>query len=132
MDDNEIKTLKDYKRWKDSVPVLSSPVIGIEILFGSGCSIYNFLHECQQEVTTHMRVIHSIEQKIAPISCFIQRVFSSHLHGFWRIRSPMVKNNQSDEGLFMLHQFSREFQRFAQEDNRSAIGIYLLLFKANK
>ena len=44
----------------------------------------------------------------------------------------MVKNNQSDEGLFVLYQFSREFQRFAQEDNRSAIRIYLLSFKANE
>jgi hypothetical protein len=129
--DNEVKTLEECKTWKKSVPVLQSPVIGIKVYSGSGCTGCRFSHERQREVETHMGKVHGIEDNVAPISCSVQRVFSSHLRVFWRIEASVDEDDQTDEGLFALRQFSREFQRFEQEDNRSTVGMYSSFIKVN-
>lgn len=122
IDENEIKTLDDCKMWKASIPVLQSAVIGIKTLTGSGCTVCNFSHERKREVTGHMSTVHGIGEDIAPLECSVQRVFSSQLHAFWRIVTPAVENDPTDEGLFALSRFHAEFERFEQEDQRSAVG----------
>ena len=122
LDENEVKTLDDCKTWKASIPVLQSAVIGIKTLPGSGCTTCNFSHERKREVTGHMSTVHGIGEDIAPLECAVQRVFSSQLHAFWRIETPIVENDPTDEGLFALSQFNAEFQRLEQEDQRSAVG----------
>jgi hypothetical protein len=114
--------LDDCKTWKESIPVLQSAVIGINSLTGSGCTACNYSHERKRAVTTHMTNIHGIGEHIAPLECSVQRVFSSQLHAYWRIVAPLVENDPTDEGLFALSRFNAEFQRFEQEDQRSAIG----------
>jgi hypothetical protein len=122
LEDNEVKTLDDCKTWKASIPVLQSAVIGIKTLTGSGCTACNFSHERKRAVTGHMSTIHGIGEDIAPLECSVQRVFSSQLHAFWRIETPVVEEDPTDEGSFALRQFHAEFQRFGQEDQRSAVG----------
>jgi hypothetical protein len=121
--ENEVKTLADCKMWKDSIPVLRSAIIGIKTLGGAGCTDCKFSHERQREVNTHMRNVHGIDEDIVPLSCSVQRVFSSHLRAFWRIQTPVAEDDRTDEGLFAIRQFRAEFQRFEQEDHRSAVGI---------
>jgi hypothetical protein len=79
-----------------------------------------------------MSTVHGIGEDIGPLVCSVQRVFSSQLHAFWRIETPIVANDPTDEGLFALRQFSAEFQRFGQEDNPSAVGIQSLVLQANR
>jgi len=118
--------------WKASIPVLQSAVIGIPTFPGSGCTTCNFSHERKRAVTGHMSTVHGIGEDIGPLVCSVQRVFSSQLHAFWRIETPIVANDPTDEGLFALRQFSAEFQRFGQEDNPSAVGIQSLVLQANR
>lgn len=123
--------MDECKTWKASIPVLQSTVIGIKTLPGSGCTTCNFSHERKREVTGHMSTVHGLGEDIVPLVCSVQRVFSSQLHAFWRIETPVVENDPTDEGLFALHQFSTEFQSFGQEDNPSAVGIQSLFLQAN-
>ena len=122
LEENEVKTLEDCKVWKDSMPLLQSAVIGITTLPGSGCTNCNFGHERQRNVTTHMRNVHGI-QDIAPILASLQRIFTSHLRGFWRVTDPHTADEPTDEGLTALRQFSTEFHKFQQEDRPSSIGM---------
>ena len=78
-----------------------------------------------------MSTVHGIGEDIAPLVCSVQQVFSSQLHVFWRIETPVVENDPTDEGLYALRQFSAEFKRFGQEDSPSAVGIQSLPLKAN-
>ena len=109
LDENEVKTLDDCKTWKASIPILQSAVIGINTQPGSGCTACNFSHERKREVTGHMSTVHGIGEDMAPLECSVQRVFSSQLHAFWRIVTPVVENDPTDEGLFALSQFNAEF-----------------------
>jgi len=43
--ENEVKMLEDCKRWKASIPVLRSGVIGIKTLPGRGCTTIG-RHSC--------------------------------------------------------------------------------------
>jgi hypothetical protein len=70
-----------------------------------------------------MRNVHGIDEDIVPLSCSVQRVFSSHLRAFWRIETSVAEDDRTDEGLFAIRQFRAEFQRFEQEDHRSAVGM---------
>jgi len=132
LDENEVKTLEDCRTWKASIPVLQSAVSGILTFPGSGCTVCNFSHERKRNVTAHMSTVHGIGEDVAPLLCSVQRVFSSELHGFWRLETPVVENDPTDEGLFALHQFNAEFERFEQEDQRSTVGIRSLCLKANR
>ena len=132
LEENEVRTLDGCKTWKASIPVLQSAVIGVETLIGSGCRSCNFSHERKREVTYHMKKAHGVVDDIAPISCSVQRVFSSQLHAFWRIETPIVENNPLDEGLVALRHFHAEFRRFEKEDQRSAVGIRALFYKVNE
>jgi len=77
--ENEVKTLADCKIWKDSMPLLHSPVTGIAILSGNGCTDCNFSHERVREVSIHMQNMHGIGDDIGPLPASLQRVFASHL-----------------------------------------------------
>jgi hypothetical protein len=122
LEENKVLTLEDCKVWKESMPLLRSAVIGITTLPGSGCTDCNFGHEREREVTVHMRNVHDIED-IAPIPASLQRVFASHLRGFWRITDLGIADEPTDEGLTALRQFSTEFHKFQQEDRPSSIGM---------
>jgi hypothetical protein len=121
--DNDVKTLNDCQAWKDSMPVLGSAVMGIRTLSGTGCTNCNFSHERQREVTTHMRKVHGCENDILPIHCTLQRIFSSKLHGFWRVDTTVPTDGINDEGILALSLFNAEVRKLEQEDSRSAIGI---------
>jgi len=125
--DNEVKTLEDCETWKDSTSVLRAPVIGIKVHVGSGCPSCKFSHYRAREVTAHMDREHELTDEIVPVPCSIQKVFSSHLRGCWRVNTtPIEEDDTADEGLLALRQFSSEFQRFEQEDQRSAVGMQSL------
>jgi hypothetical protein len=125
--DNEVKTLGECKAWKESASELRSPVIGIKVHIGSGCPTCKFSHDRLREVTAHMDRDHDLTEEIVPIPCSIQKVFSSHLRGCWRVNTtPIEEDDTADEGLLALRQFSSEFQRFEQEDQRSAVGMQSL------
>ena len=104
------------------MPLLQSAVIGITTLPGSGCTVCNFGHERQREVIGHMSNVHGIDD-VAPIPASLQRVFASHLRGFWRIRNPGTADEPTDEGLTVIRQFRIEFHTFQQEDRPSSIGM---------
>src|SRR5579859_1541767 len=122
--DNEVKTLKECKAWKESASVLRRPVIGIKVYAGSGCTTCKFSHDRPREVTAHMEKEHDLTEEVVPVPCSIQKVFSSHLRGCWRVNiTPTEEDDTTDEGLLALCRFSAEFQRFEEEDQRSAVGI---------
>src|SRR5579859_770294 len=128
--DNEVKTLEECKAWKECTSVLGSPVIGIKVHVGSGCPSCKFSHDRPREVTAHMDKEHDLTEELVPVPCSIQKVFSSHLRGYWRVNStPTEEDDTTDEGLLALCQFSAEFQRFEQEDQRSAVGMQSLFAK---
>jgi len=58
--ENEVRELNDCKAWKESMPVLYSPIIGIETVPGSGCTECNFAQQRKCEVTAHMRRVHNL------------------------------------------------------------------------
>src|SRR5579859_6321595 len=125
--DNDVKTVEECKAWKESISVLGSPVIGIKAHAGSGCTTCKFSHNRPREVTAHMDREHNLTEEIVSVPCSIQKVFSSHLRGCWRVNTaPTKEDDTADEGLLALHQFSAEFQRFEQEDQRSAVGMQSL------
>jgi hypothetical protein len=80
-----------------------------------------------------MRTEHNFTDGVVPILCSIQKVFSSHLRGCLRVNTtPTEEDDNADEGLLALRQFSAEFQRFEQEDQRSAVGTQSVLQSANR
>ena len=123
LEENEVRELSDCKTWKESMPVLDSPVIGIETVPGSGCTECNFAQQRKREVTAHMRRVHDLHQDIAIVPCLLQRVFSSHLHGFWRVQTTDPETDTNDEGLFALRQFSTELKKFEEEELREVNKI---------
>ena len=128
--DNEVKTLEECEAWKESASVLRSPVIGIKVYVGSGCPSCKFSHDRQWEVTAHMDREHELTEEVIPVPCSIQKVFSSNLRGCWRVKTtPTEEDDNADEGLLALRQFSVEFERFEQEDQRSAVGMQSLFPK---
>ena len=125
--DNEVKTLEECESWKESVSVLQTPVIGIEVHVGSGCPTCKFSHYRVREVTAHMDDEHELMEEVFPVPCSIQKVFSSHLRGCWRVNTtPTEEDDTADEGLLALRQFNAEFEMFEQEDQRSAVGMQSL------
>jgi hypothetical protein len=128
--DNEVKTFEECKAWKESAPQLGSPVIGIAVLDGIGCPTCKFSHYREREVMTHMDDEHDLTEEDVPIPCSIQKVFSSRLRGCWRVNTtPDEDDDTADEGLVALRKFNAEFQRFEQEDQRSAVGMRSLFAK---
>jgi hypothetical protein len=128
--DNEVKTLEESEAWKESVSVLRCPVIGIKVLVGSGCATCKFSHYRAREVTSHMNKEHGLTEEVVPVPCSIQKVFSSHLRGCWRVNTtPAEEDDTADEGLLALRQFNAEFEMFEQEDQRSAVGMQSLFTK---
>jgi hypothetical protein len=125
--DNAVKTLEECEVWKESVSVLRSPVIGLEVHVGSGCPSCKFSHDRPWEVTAHMNRDHELMEEVIPVPCYIQKVFSSHLRGCWRVNTtPTEEDDTADEGLLALRQFTAELERFEQEDQRSAVGMQSL------
>lgn len=122
MDDNHVKTLNDCKIWKESIPILRGPIQGIPTVTGYGCIDCNFTNERKREVTGHMEKAHSLDKETSPVSCSLQRVFSSQLHGFWRVDTVISTDEINDEGILALGQFRAEFKKFEQEDSRSSVG----------
>jgi len=128
--DNGVKTLEECEAWKDSTSVLRTPVIGIQVHVGSGCPICKFSHYRQWEVTAHMDKEHELTEEVVSVPCSIQKVFSSHLRGCWRVNTtPAEEDDTADEGLFALRQFNAEFERLEQEEQRSAVGMRSLFAK---
>ena len=128
--DNDVKTLEECKAWKESTSELRSPVIGIKVHVGTGCPACKFSHDRPREVTAHMDREHDLAEEVVPVPCSIQKVFSSHLRGCWRVNTtPAEEDDTADEGLLALCQFNAEFQRFEQEDQRSAVGMRSLFAK---
>jgi hypothetical protein len=128
--DNEVKTFNDCKAWKESASVLRSPVLGIKVHVGSGCPSCQFSHDRPREVTKHMDEEHNFTEEVVHVPCSIQKVFSSHLRGSWRVNTtPTEHDDIADEGLLALRQFSAEFQRLEEEDQRSAVGMKSLFPK---
>ena len=121
--ENEVRELNDCKAWKESMPVLYSSVIGIETVSGSGCTECNFAQQRKREVTAHMRRVHNLHSDIAVVPCLLQRVFSSHLHGFWRVQITDLETETNDDKLLALRHFSAEIRTLEQEDTRSAVGM---------
>jgi hypothetical protein len=129
--DNQVKTFDECKAWKESVPELGSPVIGIAVLDGIGCPACKFSHYREREVTAHMDDEHDLMEEVIPIPCSIQKVFSSHLRGCWRVNTtPAEEDDTADEGLLALRKFNDEFRMFEQEDQRSAVGMRSLFAKS--
>jgi hypothetical protein len=128
--DNEVKTLAECKAWKESVPILDSPVMGIKVYSGSGCTTCRFSQERKREVIAHMSTEHGIVNS-EPIDCSVQRVFASNLRAFWRVNTAPYVDQTNDEGLLALQQFSAEFQRLEQADTRSGLGTYLWQVQTN-
>ena len=107
--------------------VLPSPIIGIKVHVGSGCPTCQFSHYRTREVMAHMDDEHDLTEEIVPVPCSIQKVFSSHLRGCWRVNTtPTEEDDTAHEGLLALRQFNAEFERFEQEDQRSAVGMQSL------
>jgi len=129
--DNEVKTLAECKAWKESMPILDTPVMGIKVYSGSGCTRCRFSQERKREVVSHMSTEHDVVDT-EPIDCSVQRVFASNLRSFWRVNTTPHVNEVEDEGLLALRQFSAEFQRFGQEDTRSGLGTYLWQIQTNE
>jgi hypothetical protein len=128
--DNDVKTLEECETWKDSVSVLRCPVIGIKVHDGSGCPTCKFSHYRAREVTAHMDKEHELTEEVVPVPCSIQKVFSSHLRGCWRVNTtPAEEDDTADVGLLALRQFNAEFKMFEQEDQRSAVGMQSLFAK---
>ena len=128
--DNGVKTLEECEAWKDSTSVLRTPVIGIQVHVGSGCPTCKFCHYRQWEVTAHMDKEHELTKEVVLVPCSIQKVFSSHLRGCWRVNTtPAEEDDTADEGLFALRQFNAEFERLEQEEQRSAVGMRSLFAK---
>lgn len=123
LEENEVRELSDCKAWKESMPILHSAVIGIEMIPGSGCIECNFAQERKREVTAHMKREHGIDEDTTLVPCLLQRVFSSHLRGFLRVQTTDPQLESNDEGLLALRQFSAEIKRLEQQDSRSAVGI---------
>lgn len=123
LEENEVRELSDCKEWKDRMPVLQSAIMGIETIPGSGCTECNFAQERKREVTAHMKRAHGIDQDAMPVPCLLQRVFSSHLRGFWRVQTTDPQLESNDEGLLALRQFSAEMKQMEEQDSRSAVGI---------
>jgi len=124
LDDNEVKTVAECKAWKDSMPILDTPVMGIKVYNGGGCTNCRFSHERKREVVSHMSGEHSVVDT-EPIECSVQRVFASNLRAFWRVTTAPHVGEAEDEGLLALQQFSAEFQRFERVDTRSGLGTFL-------
>ena len=125
--DNEVKTLEECQAWKESSSMLQIPVIGIEVYVGSGCTTCKYSSDRLRKVTAHMETEHDLTEEPVPVTCSIQKVFSSHLRGCWRVNTtPIEEDDTADEGFLALRQFSSEFQRLEQEDQRSAIGMQSL------
>jgi hypothetical protein len=128
--DNKVKTVEECGTWKESASMLRSPVIGIKVHVGIGCPSCKFSHDRPWEVTAHMDREHDLTEEIVPVPCCIQKVFSSNLRGCWRVNTaPTEEDDTADEGALALRQFSAEFQRFEQEDQRSAVGMQSLFPK---
>ena len=126
--DNEGKTLEQCEAWKESVSVLRTPVIGIAVHDGSGCPTCKFSHYRAWEVTAHMDKEHDLTEEVVLVPCSVQKVFSSHLRGCWRVNTtPAEEDDTADEGLLALRQFNAEFESLEQEDQRSAVGSNLYL-----
>jgi hypothetical protein len=122
--ENNVKTLQEYRDWRQNTDLLPSSVIGIKSLKGHGCPQCKFAHDRVQYVTTHMQKTHSNSGQTEPIPCIIQPVFASNLRSFWKIADTPEADEIMDEGLLALRQFSAEFQQMQLDDPRSAIGIY--------
>ena len=128
--DNGVKTLEECEAWKDSTSVLRTPVISIKVHIGSACATCKFSHYRHREVTAHMAREHDRMEEVVPIPCSIQKVFSSHLRGCWRVNTTSIEEDDTaDEGLFALRQFNAEFERLEQEEQRSAVGMRSLFAK---
>jgi hypothetical protein len=129
--DNQVKTFDECKAWKESVPELGSPVIGITVLDGIGCPACKFSHYREREVMIHMDDEHDLTAEDITFPCSIQKVFSSHLRGCWRVNTtPAEEDDTADEGLLALRKFNDEFRMFEQEDQRSAVGMRSLFTKS--
>jgi hypothetical protein len=132
-EDNDVKTFEECETWKKSVSVLRCPVLGVKVHDGKGCPGCKFGHDRPWEVTAHMESEHDFVENVVPIACSIQKVFSSNLRGCLRvITTPAEEDDIADEGLLALRQFNAEFQRFEQEDHRSAVGTESSLQSANR
>jgi len=128
--DNEVKTLEQCETWKESISVLRCPVIGIKVHVGSGCPTCKFSHYRAWEVMAHMDKEHDLMEEVVPVPCSIQKVFSSHLRGCWRVNTTAVEEDDTaDEGLLALCRFNAEFQRFEEEDQPSTVGMQSLFAK---
>jgi hypothetical protein len=123
LEDNQVQNLAGCKAWKQSMPILGSAVIGIDTIPGGGCSECNFAHERKREITAHMRKVHNIKEQVDLIPCLLQRVFSSHLHGFWRVEAIDQEIETNDEGLLALRLFSSEVKKLEEMNTHSAVGI---------
>jgi hypothetical protein len=131
--ENDVKTVEECETWKESVSVLRCPVFGVKVHDGKGCPGCKFGHDRLREVTAHMEKKHDFAENVVPIACSIQKVFASHLRGCLRVNTtPAEEDNDADEGLLALRQFNAEFQRFEQEDHRSAVGTESSLQSANR
>jgi len=122
LEENHVKTLNDYKIWKESGPILRGAIQGIPTLTGYGCTDCNFSNERKREVTGYMKKTHSLDQETSPVSCSLQQVFSSQLRGFWRVDTVIFADEINDEGIMALGQFRAEFKKFEQEDSCSTVG----------
>jgi hypothetical protein len=128
--DNQVKSLGLCQAWKESTTELRTAVIGIEVHVGTGCPTCKFSHDRPREVTKHMDEEHDLTEELIPVPCSIQKVFSSHLRGCWRVNTtPAEEDDSADEGLLALCQFNTEFHMFEQEDQRSAVGTKSLFAK---
>ena len=128
--DNGVKTLEECQAWKESFSVLRIPVIGIKVYVGSGCTTCKYSSDRARKVTAHMETEHDRTEEVIPVPCFIQKVFSSHLRGCWRVNTTSIEEDDTaDEGLFALRQFNAEFERLEQEEQRSAVGMRSLFAK---
>ena len=129
--DNEVKTLVECEAWKKTASELPSPVIGIKVDVGFGCPTCKFSHYREREVTAHMDDEHDLMEEVVPVPCSIQKVFSSHLRGCWRVNTTHTEEDDTaDEGLLALREFNAEFRMFEQEDQRSAVGMGSLFAKS--
>src|SRR5271154_4066901 len=76
---NEVKTLEECQAWKESSSVRRSPMIGIKVYAGSGYTTCKFSNDRVRKVTAHMEKEHDLTEELVPVTCSIQKVFSSHL-----------------------------------------------------
>jgi hypothetical protein len=131
LEDNEIKTLEECRVWKEDMPLLNGPVIGIPVMPGHGCPECLFSQERARNITSHVVNMHGRRGNVTPIPCSIQRIFVSNLHGWWRVNTEPEIDETTDEGLLALRHFSTEFDRLAYQTGDSEVGIYFIGFISN-